>query len=144
MEERSKLGSCQILFIAFLCVLLAAPSCARDRIKLREDVRQMFYHAYDNYMQFAFPHDELKPLSRSYTDSLAELGNLKHEHLPEEYNGTALTLVESLSRWHSINRFKALKNFEVVSNTQKSSSWKLSEIPKVCGFSGCKLSRVGK
>ena len=29
-----------------------------------------FYHGYDNYMQNAFPHDELKPLSKSYTDSL--------------------------------------------------------------------------
>jgi hypothetical protein len=29
-----------------------------------------FYHGYDNYMQHAFPHDELKPLSYSYTDSL--------------------------------------------------------------------------
>eukprot|EP00250_Pteridium_aquilinum_P006108 c16090_g1_i1 orf=265-1992(-) len=101
MAGKSKSGSYHsfpsLLFTAFYCVSLAAPICALDRIKLREDVRQMFYHAYDNYMQFAFPHDELKPLSRSYTDSLAELGNLKHEHLPEDYNGTALTLVESLS-----------------------------------------------
>ncbi|KAL3697129.1 hypothetical protein R1sor_011205 [Riccia sorocarpa] len=64
---------------------------------LREDVRQMFHHAYDNYMTYAFPHDELKPLSRSYTDSLGELGNLKLEHLSETYNGTALTLIDSLT-----------------------------------------------
>lgn len=38
----------------------------------------MFYHAYDNYMEHAFPHDELKPLSATHTDSLAELGNAKH------------------------------------------------------------------
>ncbi|KAG5229932.1 alpha-mannosidase MNS [Salix suchowensis] len=42
-------------------------------------------------------HDELKPLSRSFTDSLSELGNLKLEHLPQNYNGTALTFIESLS-----------------------------------------------
>lgn len=64
-----------------------------------------FYHAYDNYMAHAFPvgscahfsvigscrifsgrtciilfcflqHDELKPLSKTFTDSLSELGNL--------------------------------------------------------------------
>ncbi len=29
-----------------------------------------FYHAYDSYMAHAFPHDELKPLSRTFTDSL--------------------------------------------------------------------------
>lgn len=60
-------------------------------------VRQMFYHAYDNYMMYAFPHDELKPLTKTFTDSLSELGNLKLEHLPQEYNGSALTLIESLS-----------------------------------------------
>lgn len=98
MEERSKLGFYRILScLLFIAFLLSEPSSARDRIQLREDVRHMFYHAYDNYMQFAFPHDELKPMSRSYTDSLGELGNLKHEYLPEDYNGTALTLVESLS-----------------------------------------------
>ncbi|KAG6747024.1 hypothetical protein POTOM_049400 [Populus tomentosa] len=65
--------------------------------QMREKVRKMFYHAYENYMSHAFPHDELKPLSRSFTDSLSELGNLKLEHLPQNYNGTALTLIESLS-----------------------------------------------
>ncbi|GJP48025.1 hypothetical protein CLOM_g7266 [Closterium sp. NIES-68] len=48
-------------------------------------------------MRYAFPHDELKPLSRSYTDSLGELGNLKMQHLSSSYNGTALTLIDSLS-----------------------------------------------
>lgn len=57
----------------------------------------MFYHAYDNYMTHAFPHDELKPLTKTFTDSLSELGNLNLEHLPQDYNGSALTLVESLS-----------------------------------------------
>ncbi|KAL3575274.1 hypothetical protein D5086_023375 [Populus alba] len=65
--------------------------------QMREKVRKMFYHAYENYMTHAFPHDELKPLTRSFTDSLCELGNLKLEHLPQNYNGTALTLIESLS-----------------------------------------------
>ncbi|URE43657.1 alpha-mannosidase I [Musa troglodytarum] len=57
-----------------------------------------FYHAYENYMVHAFPHDELKPLTKTFTDSLSELGNLKVlERLPQNYNGSALTLVESLS-----------------------------------------------
>jgi len=29
----------------------------------REKAREMFIHAYDNYMQHAYPADELKPLS---------------------------------------------------------------------------------
>lgn len=64
---------------------------------MSEKVRKMFYHAYDNYMTHAFPHDELKPLTKTFTNSLSELGNLKLEYLPEQYNGTALTLIESLS-----------------------------------------------
>ena len=31
-----------------------------------------FYHAFDSYMTHAFPHDELKPLTKTYTDSLGE------------------------------------------------------------------------
>ncbi|MED6184302.1 Alpha-mannosidase I mns5 [Stylosanthes scabra] len=72
-------------------------SWASKKIRMRDKVRTMFYHAYDNYMTYAFPHDELKPLTKSYTDSLSELGNLKLEHLPHDYNGSALTLIESLS-----------------------------------------------
>ncbi|KAJ9163709.1 hypothetical protein P3X46_023348 [Hevea brasiliensis] len=73
-------------------------SCwAAKKRKMREKVRKMFYHAYENYITHAFPHDELKPLTKSFTDSLSELGNLKLEHLPQDYNGSALTLIESLS-----------------------------------------------
>ena len=32
-----------------------------------------------SYMRYAFPHDELKPLSASYTDSLVELGNAQRK-----------------------------------------------------------------
>ncbi|KAF2883169.1 hypothetical protein ILUMI_23005 [Ignelater luminosus] len=34
-----------------------------DLIKLREEVRQMFQHAYDSYLKYAYPYDELRPLS---------------------------------------------------------------------------------
>nr|CAB3448152.1 unnamed protein product [Digitaria exilis] len=67
------------------------------RLRMKNKVLEMFYHAYDNYMTYGFPHDELKPLTKSFTDSLSELGNLNLEHLPQDYNGSALTLVESLS-----------------------------------------------
>jgi mannosidase alpha-like ER degradation enhancer 3 len=29
----------------------------------REEVLEMFHHAYNSYMQHAYPHDELMPLS---------------------------------------------------------------------------------
>jgi mannosidase alpha-like ER degradation enhancer 1 len=60
-------------------------------------VKRMFYHGYDSYMKYAFPHDELKPISKTYTDSLGELGNLNREHLSKHYSGIALTLIDSMS-----------------------------------------------
>lgn len=75
----------------------ADPRWAAKKRRMREKVRKMFYHAYDNYISHAFPHDELKPLTKTFTDSLSELGNLKLEHLPNDYNGSALSLIESLS-----------------------------------------------
>ncbi|XP_050225349.1 alpha-mannosidase I MNS5 [Mercurialis annua] len=78
-------------------VSLLNSRCEAKKRQMREKVRKMFYHAYENYMTYAFPHDELKPISKSHTDSLSELGNLKLEHLPQDYNGSALTLIESLS-----------------------------------------------
>jgi len=29
----------------------------------REKARRMFYHGYENYLAYAYPYDELKPLS---------------------------------------------------------------------------------
>ena len=55
----------------------------------------MFYHGFGNYMEHAFPHDELRPLTRTFTNSLVELGNAvrpTHEH----YDGVALTLIDAL------------------------------------------------
>jgi hypothetical protein len=49
----------------------------QQRLDARAAAKDLFYHAYDAYMKYAFPHDELKPLTRSYTDSLIELGNAK-------------------------------------------------------------------
>ncbi|XP_074564635.1 alpha-mannosidase I MNS5 [Curcuma longa] len=98
---RSSTAPRRRLFV--LLLLLSASSApaagfgSAKRMNMREKVRNMFYHAYENYMAYAFPHDELKPLTKTYTDSLSELGNLKLEHLPQYYNGSALTLVESLS-----------------------------------------------
>lgn len=96
-------GTWLLLFLFISPILVASslsqldsPWAAKKRL-MREKVREMFYHAYENYMKHAFPHDELKPLTQSFTDSLSELGNLKLEHLPPDYNGSALTLIESLS-----------------------------------------------
>eukprot|EP01114_Cavostelium_apophysatum_P013152 TRINITY_DN3122_c0_g1_i2.p1 TRINITY_DN3122_c0_g1~~TRINITY_DN3122_c0_g1_i2.p1 ORF type:complete len:632 (-),score=103.87 TRINITY_DN3122_c0_g1_i2:570-2465(-) len=63
-------------------------------------VKDMFYHGYHNYLKYSFPHDELKPLTRTYTDSFIELGAVAEDNSvssTEVYGGIALTLIDSLS-----------------------------------------------
>ena len=48
-----------------------------------------FAHGYDAYMKYAFPHDELRPLSKTWTDSLG---------------GGA---VQQCSSWHAASAFDA-------------------------------------
>ncbi|KAF6200387.1 hypothetical protein GE061_006690 [Apolygus lucorum] len=61
----------------------------QDLVKLREEVRDMFNHAYSGYLKYAYPYDELRPLTcdgidtwGSYSltlidalDTLAVMGN---------------------------------------------------------------------
>ncbi|KAF3645510.1 putative pre-mRNA-processing factor 6-like [Capsicum annuum] len=49
--------------------------------ELRDEVREMFYHAFNGYMEHAFPRDELRPLTCGGEDTLG---------------GYALTLIDSL------------------------------------------------
>jgi hypothetical protein len=75
-----------------LIFLTAATSCGsyepdwigsnkEDLEDLRGRVEKIFYHAYDNYMLHAFPHDELKPISCTAADN---------------FGGYMLTLIDSL------------------------------------------------
>ncbi|CAG9563267.1 unnamed protein product [Danaus chrysippus] len=55
------------LFIVFLfncdiCHTIREYS-KEDVYKLREEVKEMFQHAYDSYLRYAYPYDELRPLS---------------------------------------------------------------------------------
>ncbi|XP_022912582.2 ER degradation-enhancing alpha-mannosidase-like protein 2 [Onthophagus taurus] len=52
-----------------------------DIIKFREEVRGMFYHAYDSYLKYAYPYDELRPLSCDGIDT---------------YGSYSLTLIDAL------------------------------------------------
>ena len=49
----------------------------KSPVKLTSRVVVRFQHGYDHYMANAFPHDELKPLSNTFTDSL---GKSQHEN----------------------------------------------------------------
>ena len=53
----------------------------KDLDDLRSRVEKIFYHAYNNYMSYGFPFDELKPLSCSPSDN---------------FGGYMLTLIDSL------------------------------------------------
>ncbi|KAF9605954.1 hypothetical protein IFM89_021280 [Coptis chinensis] len=66
------------IFIQFSVAESVGPEEAR---KLRDEVRDMFYHAFGGYMKHAFPLDELRPLTCAGEDSLG---------------GYALTLIDSL------------------------------------------------
>lgn len=64
-----------------------------ERRSLREEARQMFYHAYDAYMNNAYPADELMPLSckgrwRGVTPSRGDMDDV--------LGNFSLTLVDSL------------------------------------------------
>lgn len=50
------------LQLLFLCALLPwlAPAMRADNLRrLRQDTVDMFYHGWNNYMQHAFPEDEV-------------------------------------------------------------------------------------
>ncbi|XP_019181231.1 PREDICTED: alpha-mannosidase I MNS4 isoform X1 [Ipomoea nil] len=66
------------IFVGQTLSEVVTPQEARE---LRDEVREMFFHAFDGYMEHAFPRDELKPLSCEGEDTLG---------------GYALTLIDSL------------------------------------------------
>ncbi|CAK9168527.1 unnamed protein product [Ilex paraguariensis] len=65
----------------FIYKSLAESVTPEEAKQLRDEVREMLYHAFDGYMNHAFPRDELKPLSCEGEDTLG---------------GYALTLIDSL------------------------------------------------
>ncbi|XP_052190234.1 alpha-mannosidase I MNS4 [Diospyros lotus] len=65
----------------FISLALADSVTPLEARQLRDEVREMFYHAFNGYMEHAFPLDELKPLSCEGEDTLG---------------GYALTLIDSL------------------------------------------------
>ncbi|XP_026761324.1 ER degradation-enhancing alpha-mannosidase-like protein 3 [Galleria mellonella] len=87
-----------LVFIYAICVkteeeTLTSRMSKSERLSLREEARQMFYHAYDAYMDNAYPADELMPLSckgrwRGITPSRGDMDDV--------LGNFSLTLVDSL------------------------------------------------
>ena len=62
-------------FVFVLFVFLIVVSCSKDLAKTTvtaDDVKQEFLHAWDAYKKYAWGHDALKPLSKSYHDWYGE------------------------------------------------------------------------
>ena len=59
---------------AFFILLLSttAPTFAQQRRELQHQVRTEFVHAWNGYKKYAWGHDDLKPLSKTYHDWYAE------------------------------------------------------------------------
>uniref|UniRef100_A0A8C2UFS4 alpha-1,2-Mannosidase n=1 Tax=Coturnix japonica TaxID=93934 RepID=A0A8C2UFS4_COTJA len=57
------LGSLLCLFSLRIPAVPGAAARGLDVASYRERVRAMFYHAYEHYLESAFPYDELRPLT---------------------------------------------------------------------------------
>ncbi|RYC60290.1 hypothetical protein CHU98_g5907 [Xylaria longipes] len=63
--------------------------------QLRQETVDMFYHGFDNYMQIAFPEDELRPVS--CTPLTRDPFNPRNVELNDVLGNYSLTLIDSLS-----------------------------------------------
>ncbi|PLN77719.1 seven-hairpin glycosidase, partial [Aspergillus taichungensis] len=67
-----------------------------DQIReLRKETQHLFYHGYDNYMKYAFPEDELRPLS--CTPLTRDRDSPGNAALNDVLGNYSLTLIDSLS-----------------------------------------------
>ncbi|OBT89406.1 hypothetical protein VE02_02079 [Pseudogymnoascus sp. 03VT05] len=67
---------------------------SRRIAELRQEAVDMFYHGYDNYMDIAFPDDELRPVS---CKPLTRSNNPRNIDLNDALGNYSLTLIDSLS-----------------------------------------------
>lgn len=93
-----KLPTSVLLFLILLCIFgpklfPRVEALKKTKQQLRLEVQEMIHHAYDNYMQNAYPGDELMPLScqgrvRGMTSSRGDID--------DALGNFALTLIDSL------------------------------------------------
>jgi Glycosyl hydrolase family 47 len=62
---------------------------------LRQESVELFYHGYDNYLRYAFPEDELRPLTCGAL--FRDRENPAHIELNDALGNYSLTLIDSLS-----------------------------------------------
>lgn len=82
------------IYLQLLLLLIASFAAASRRQELREEVRELFYHGFNSYMDFAFPEDELQPLScRGRGSDKINPGNIGINDVCGDF---ALTLIDTL------------------------------------------------
>ena len=57
-----------VLLLLFSSSLLFSQTKQIDKVKLANEVKQEFLHAWKGYKKYAWGHDELLPLTKSYKD----------------------------------------------------------------------------
>jgi ER degradation enhancer, mannosidase alpha-like 2 len=107
--------------ILTLILCLASAAFAQnsvDRTRLADQVRQEFLHSWNGYKQYAWGHDALKPLTKTYRDWYATtlymtpvdaMDTLYLMGLKDEADKTREFIVKNLSFNHDIS----VKNFEI-------------------------------
>lgn len=108
------------LFVALLLLVhsLAVTAQQPDRKKLAAEVKAEFVHAWKGYKKYAWGHDDLKPLSKSYHDWYTEpllmtpvdaLDTMMLMGLKDEYATTHKYVVDNLS----FDKDISVQNFEI-------------------------------
>lgn len=75
-------------------VQLGRAMTTQQRLELRDEVETLFHHGFDDYMEYAFPEDELRPLSCSGRGS--DKSNPKNLGINDVCGDFSLTLIDSL------------------------------------------------
>ena len=115
MNTRARIHLVVILFLSLLHDVAAAQ--ALDKAQLAEQVRKEFLHAWNAYKQYAWGHDEVRPLSKSPRDwygvsfSMTALDALDTMILMG-FTGEADSTREYLVSHLSFDRDVYVKNFE--------------------------------
>src|SRR6266496_5553995 len=107
-----------VVLLAILLATIANAQSPPDRQKLATSVRAEFLHAWNGYKKYAWGHDDLKPLSKTYHDWYGEpllmtpvdaLDTMIIMGLKEEANTTREYIVRNLSFDKDIE----VQNFEI-------------------------------
>ena len=110
----------KIIRVSLLLLVTSLPICAQqpNRVKLAHEVKAEFLHAWNGYKKYAWGHDDLKPLSKTYHDWYAEpllmtpvdaLDTMMLMGLKDEFATTHHYVVDHLS----FDKDISVQNFEV-------------------------------